>query len=145
MFVGLLPVYVASQIPDPIGLFDIFGLIICLGAVDIEYLADEQLRKFKSNNTVNGANMEKGLWSISRHPNYLGEISFWVGLFFFAIGNNFTEHAWTAVGFVLMILLFYFISAPMMEKKLVKTKLDYDKYQKNVSAIFPLRFKTKHS
>ena len=124
----------------PIGIFDIIGFLICLTAVLIEYLSDEQLRKFKSSNPVKGANMEKGLWAISRHPNYFGEILFWFGLFFFAIGDQFKENAWTAVGFIAMIILFKFISVPMMEKRLVKTKTDYEQYQKRVSAIIPLKF-----
>jgi len=140
VFLGMLPVFVASKITASIGVFDIVGLIICLAAVEIEYLADEQLRKFKLSNHVKGANMEKGLWAISRHPNYFGEILFWFGLFFFAIGDQFKENAWTAVGFVSMIILFKFISIPMMEKRLVKTKTDYDKYKKKVSALIPLKF-----
>jgi steroid 5-alpha reductase family enzyme len=140
VFAGMLPVFVASQMTDPIGFFDIIGLIICLGAVEIEYLADEQLRKFKLSNTVKGANMEKGLWSVSRHPNYLGEVLFWFGLFFFAIGGHFWENAWTSAGFISMVILFVFISIPMMEKRLIKTKIDYDAYRKRVSAIFPLKF-----
>ena len=140
VFLGLLPVFVASKMTATIGFFDIIGLIICLAAVEIEYLADEQLRKFKTSKPEKGANMEKGLWSRSRHPNYFGEILFWFGLFFFAIGDQFKENAWTAVGFISMVILFKFISLPMMEKRLVKTKTDYDKYQKRVSAIIPLKF-----
>ena len=89
VFLGMLPVLVASKMEAAIGVFDIVGLIICLAAVEIEYLADEQLRKFKLSNPAKGANMEKGLWAISRHPNYFGEILFWFGLFFFAIGDQF--------------------------------------------------------
>jgi steroid 5-alpha reductase family enzyme len=140
VFLGMLPVYYASKMEAAIGIFDIVGLIICLAAVEIEYLADEQLRKFKASNSVKGANMEKGLWAISRHPNYFGEILFWFGLFFFAIGDQFKENAWTAVGFISMVILFKFISIPMMEKRLVKTKTDYENYQKRVSALIPLKF-----
>ena len=140
VFAGLLPVFAASQMTDPIGFFDVAGILICIGAAVIEYIADEQLRKFKSGNAKKDANIEKGLWAISRHPNYLGEIVFWVGLFFFSIGNHFLENAWTAVGFISMVFLFRFISVPMMEKRLIQTKADYDKYQDRVSAIFPLKF-----
>jgi steroid 5-alpha reductase family enzyme len=140
VFAGMLPVFVASKMTAAIGFFDILGLIICLVAVEIEYLSDEQLRKFKASKPEKGANMEKGLWSISRHPNYFGEILFWFGLFFFAIGDQFKENAWTAAGFISMVILFKFISIPMMEKRLVITKTDYDKYQKRVSAIIPLKF-----
>jgi steroid 5-alpha reductase family enzyme len=140
VFLGMLPVFVASKMTADIGVFDIIGLIICLAAVEIEYLADEQLRKFKATNPAKGANMEKGLWAISRHPNYFGEILFWFGLFFFAIGDQFKENAWTAVGFISMVILFKFISIPMMERRLVKTKSDYEKYQKRVSALIPMKF-----
>jgi steroid 5-alpha reductase family enzyme len=140
VFLGMLPVFVASKMTAATGVFDILGLIICLAAVGIEYLSDEQLRKFKSSNPIKGANMEKGLWAISRHPNYFGEILFWFGLFFFAIGDQFRENGWTAVGFISMIILFKFISIPMMEKRLVKTKTDYEKYQKRVSALIPIKF-----
>jgi steroid 5-alpha reductase family enzyme len=140
VFLGMLPVFVASKMTAATGVFDILGLIICLAAVGIEYLSDEQLRKFKSSNPIKGANMENGLWAISRHPNYFGEILFWFGLFFFAIGDQFRENGWTAVGFISMIILFKFISIPMMEKRLVKTKTDYEKYQKRVSALIPIKF-----
>ena len=140
VFLGMLPVLVASKMEAAIGVFDIVGLIICLAAVEIEYLADEQLRKFKLSNPAKGAHMEKGLWAISRHPNYFGEILFWFGLFFFAIGDQFMENAWTAVGFISMVILFKFISIPMMEKRLVKTKTDYENYQKWVSALIPMKF-----
>ncbi len=140
VFMGMLPVFMGSKSEAAVGIFDIAGLLICLAAVGIEYLSDEQLRKFKLSNPVKGANMEKGLWAISRHPNYLGEILFWFGLFFFAIGDHFRENAWTAVGFIAMIILFKFISIPMMEKRLVKTKTDYEGYQKRVSALIPMKF-----
>lgn len=141
VFAGLLPVYAASRMADPVGIFDILGLLISLAAVAIEYISDEQLRRFKSGNTVKGANMEQGLWAVSRHPNYFGEILFWTGLFFFAIGGgHFSENAWTGAGFIAMVLLFQFISVPMMEKRLVKTKNGYVEYQKRVSAIIPVKF-----
>lgn len=140
VFAGMLPVYVASGIDAPVGVFDIIGLLICITAVAIEYFSDEQLRRFKSENTVKGANMEKGLWSISRHPNYMGEILFWAGLFFFVVGENFIQNAWTSSGFILMIILFKYISVPMMEKRLVKTKIDYEAYRQRVPAIFPFKF-----
>ena len=140
VFLGMLPVFVGSKTTAAIGVYDIIGIIICLIAVLIEYFSDEQLRKFKSSNPVKGANMEKGLWAISRHPNYFGEILFWFGLFFFAIGDQFKENVWTAIGFISMIILFKFISVPMMERRLVKTKTDYEDYQKRVSAIIPIKF-----
>jgi steroid 5-alpha reductase family enzyme len=140
VYLGMLPVFVGSKMTAAFGIFDIIGFIICLTAVVIEYLSDEQLRKFKSSNPIKGTNMEKGLWAVSRHPNYFGEILFWFGLFFFAIGDQFKENAWTAVGFISMIILFKFISIPMMERRLVKTKTDYQKYQKRVSAIIPIKF-----
>jgi len=139
VFAGLLPVYVASQEAEPVGLFDIIGIIICLSAAVIEYVADEQLRKFKSTNTAEGANMADGLWAFSRHPNYFGEILFWLGLLFFSVGHRFLEHIWTAAGFIFMFVLFRYISIPMMEKRLAETRTGYVEYQKKVQMIFPLK------
>ena len=51
----------------------------------IETIADEQMREFRKNKLNKGKTMNKGLWRLSRHPNYFGEVMFWVGLYLMAI------------------------------------------------------------
>tara|TARA_Y100001970_G_scaffold285893_1_gene406762 strand:- start:2189 stop:3046 length:858 start_codon:yes stop_codon:yes gene_type:complete len=61
-------------------LYFIIGLIIWFFGFSFEVLADEQKRHFRNNHKNKGQFITTGLWSISRHPNYFGEIMVWVGM-----------------------------------------------------------------
>jgi steroid 5-alpha reductase family enzyme len=141
VFLGMLPVLPAVRISGPVGFFDFAGAVLCLLAVIIEYTADEQLRQFKNRQQTPGMNMEQGLWALSRHPNYFGEILFWFGLFVFSLGGDILGNLWTGIGFISMFILFKFISVPMMEKRLILSKAQYPEYKKNVPAIIPRLWK----
>lgn len=47
----------------------------------IEVVADLQKSIFKSNPVNAGRFIQSGLWSVSRHPNYFGEIALWFGVY----------------------------------------------------------------
>ncbi len=140
VFLGCLPVYYIIQFQQPIQWTGLVVFALLLGAVAFEGIADKQMRKHRSFNNQNNTpdnNLEKGLWAWSRHPNYFGEIIFWVSVYLFHLiqgGNPF----WTVAGVVAMIFLFNVISVPMMEKKLMKLKPGYLNYKKRVSKIIPL-------
>jgi steroid 5-alpha reductase family enzyme len=137
VFLGMLPVLPAVENKAALGIFDIAGVAISVFAVILEFTADEQLRKFRKHHLAQGSNMDKGLWAISRHPNYLGEILFWFGLFFFSLGGDIIANLWTGIGFISMFILFRFISIPMMEKRLIRSKDQYQEYIRKVPAIVP--------
>jgi steroid 5-alpha reductase family enzyme len=60
---------------------DGLGLLIGLGGLLLEALADRQLRAWKRlPDAAKGSICDVGLWGRSRHPNYLGEIIFWCAL-----------------------------------------------------------------
>ena len=46
----------------------------------METVADIQKRVFRNNPLNSSAFITTGIWSVSRHPNYLGEIILWTGL-----------------------------------------------------------------
>jgi len=141
VFMGLLPVLPAVENPFPLGILDFAGALISISAVLIEYTADEQLRQFNKYNRVKGMNMDRGLWSVSRHPNYLGEILFWFGLFIMSLSHQFLSSLWTGIGFIAMFVLFKFVSIPMMEKRLIKRKDQYEEYIRKVPALIPRLWK----
>ena len=56
------------------------GLLIWFIGILFEIIADEQKRRFRLNEKNRGKYISSGLWSISRHPNYFGEIILWIGI-----------------------------------------------------------------
>lgn len=66
-------------------LFFIIGVSIAIIGFIIEVVADMQKRKFRTNISNKGQFISSGLWSISRHPNYFGEMMIWVGMSFATI------------------------------------------------------------
>ena len=66
-------------------LFFIIGFTIVIIGFIIEVVADMQKRIFRTNISNKGQFISSGLWSISRHPNYFGEMMIWVGMSFVTI------------------------------------------------------------
>lgn len=143
VFLGCLPLWYSLSSTSPFNFYDILAAAFTFGAVFTEWFADEQMIRFRNNNKSN-AHLNSGLWAFSRHPNYLGEISFWIGVFLFVLSsserNNF-EGLWTGAGFVMMIILFVFISIPLMEKRNLERKPGYAEYIRNVPVLLPRIFK----
>ena len=87
---SLLPVYFALSISTAeVNWLLYVSSIFTILAIILETIADEQLIDFKKNKSNYGKTMKTGLWSLSRHPNYLGEVLFWWGLFFMTLSLDF--------------------------------------------------------
>ena len=80
VFVTAAPALLAIGSPKIINIdiYLIIGLCLWIFGFVIENIADYQ--KIKFNKTSNGKFINIGLWSISRHPNYFGEIVLWLGV-----------------------------------------------------------------
>ena len=61
-------------------IYFIIGSLIWIMGISFEVIADEQKRKFRENDSNHEKFITTGLWSISRHPNYFGEILIWIGM-----------------------------------------------------------------
>jgi steroid 5-alpha reductase family enzyme len=137
VFLGCVSLFPALTSLEPkINFLDIIGLVITLTAILIETLADNQMWKYRKSRQKDQNICQTGLWKFSRHPNYFGEISFWWGLYFFALGVSITNW-WMIVGPLSITLLFLLISIPMIEKRHQKRKPEYLDYNKRVSKIIP--------
>jgi len=137
VFFGCLPLIPIIFSDSPVIWTDFMGFFIALSAIEIERRADNQLQKFKKGNIqTNDKVCDVGLWKYSRHPNYFGEITFWGGIFIISFGLNPQENLVYGIGLVSMIILFVFVSIPMMEKRQVY-KEGYYTYQKQVSMLMP--------
>lgn len=56
------------------------GVAVWLVGFGIEATADAQKRAFRADPSNRGRFISSGLWAWSRHPNYFGEITLWVGV-----------------------------------------------------------------
>lgn len=61
------------------------GLVVWLVGFGIEAAADAQKRAFRADPSNRGRFIHTGLWAWSRHPNYFGEITLWVGIALIAL------------------------------------------------------------
>ncbi len=111
--------------------------IITFLAVILEAVADEQMRKFRSDPKNKGKTMKYKLWRYSRHPNYLGEIGFWFGIYFMGISSGFAP-LWLIVCPLAMLLLFVLVSCPMMDQRSLKNRPNYREYMDNTSQLMLL-------
>ena len=142
VFLGCLPLWYSMSAPANFNVFDLLAGIFTFSAILTEWIADEQLHRFRISDKRNRF-IGTGLWQYSRHPNYLGEISFWGGMFLFVpaayrFGNS--GGYWTIIGLVLMILLFTLVSIPLMEKRNRERKPGYPGYVKEVPPLLPRIF-----
>jgi steroid 5-alpha reductase family enzyme len=137
VFLGSLSLYVVIACGiRPTGLLDLTALIVTGFAIRIEALADKQLHNHVINSAGDRKIIETGLWAACRHPNYLGEISFWWGLFLFALAAN-PAYWWVIAGPAAILLMFLFISIPLIEKRLSAKHPDYPDYRRRVGMLIP--------
>lgn len=61
------------------------GLLIWFGGFTLEVVADKQKGDFRKDPANAGQFISRGVWTICRHPNYLGEIMLWAGVFLAAL------------------------------------------------------------
>ncbi len=95
------------------------------------------MRRFAGDPANRGRVADRGLWRFSRHPNYLGEIGFWWGMWLFALAAA-PDWWWTVVGPLAMVLLFAFVSVPMMDRRSLARRPAYAEHMRRVPALFPL-------
>jgi len=109
------------------------GVAVALIGVVISFVADGQMLKFRKNKENKNKIMNKGLWKKSRHPNYFGEILFWFGIAMMGISFAKTQNWILITSPIVILLLFSFISVPMMEKHMIEKNEAYKEYAKNTN------------
>lgn len=135
---GCLPLIPALTTPDAsLGVLGLLATAIGLFAAGLELAADEQRRAFAE--AKPGALMDAGLWAWCRHPNYLGEILFWVSLWLFGVAASPGDFWWTAVGPLSIAALFAFASIPMMETRNAERRPGWAEYVARTPRLIPRR------
>lgn len=112
------------------------GCSLSLIGIALEDLADRSAHNFRKENP--GKLNNTGLWKYSRHPNYLGEITFWWGVFVMMVSIVPSFYYMFILGPIANTLLFLFISIPLMERRQLQNKPKYRDYQKTTSMLLLL-------
>ena len=131
---SLVPALTAGS--RPIGVLDLLAAAVMLAAIGIESAADRRLRRFLASPREPGRILSTGLWALSRHPNYFGEVLFWWGLYLFGLAAN-PGWWWTIAGPAAITLLFLAISVPMMDKRMLARHPGYAEHIAARSGLVP--------
>jgi len=139
VYAGLLPAWPAVTVTGaPFGLLDAAAVVVTVAAIAIEATADRQLRMFARDPANHGRIADRGLWRCSRHPNYLGEIGFWWGIWLFGLAAD-PGWWWTVAGPIAMVLLFALVSVPLMDRRSLARRPAYAGYLRRTPALLPTR------
>ena len=132
---------------EPIGIFFIMGALLWLLGFGFEVIADRQKKYFSEQPKNEGRFITQGLWSVSRHPNYFGEIILWAGIAIISLPFLSGWQYVTLVSPVFVFLLLTRISGlPFLEDKAEKKwgeDKDYIEYKKRTPILVPF-FGKKH-
>jgi steroid 5-alpha reductase family enzyme len=137
VFLGLLAAFPALAGPGGgLRVLDAVAAVVAGGAVVLETVADWQLRRFQRLRGDPGAVLVSGLWARSRHPNYLGEILFWWGIFLSGVAAA-PGWAWAVVGPLAITLLFVRVSVPWMDRRMAARHPAWAERLSRVPALLP--------
>jgi steroid 5-alpha reductase family enzyme len=85
-----------------------------------------------------------GLWSVSRHPNYFGEVVLWAGVAIMSLTYLEGVQYWTLISPIFSFVLIYFVSGVRMLEARANVKwgenMEYQKYVKKTPVFFPKIF-----
>ncbi len=119
----------------------VFGIVLwCIGFA-LEVTADFQKLNFSKDSNNQGRFISTGVWAWSRHPNYFGEITLWVGIFVMGI-RSYQGTQWiVAVSPLFVALLLLKISGlPLLESYADKKwgeEAAYQEYKRKTHVIVP--------
>jgi steroid 5-alpha reductase family enzyme len=137
LWVVAIPVHVALRDTAPVWLPALVwaGLALFAAGFVLETVADRQLLTFRRDPARRGTLLTAGLFSVVRHPNYLGEIIAWTGLGLAAFGISGSPLA--LAGPALLAFLIVKVSGlPLLEAHLSK-RSGWADYAARVPALLP--------
>lgn len=141
VFTCLFPVLKLTQVATlaPLTSLDYAGFGLWAFGFIFEVIADYQKSKFRSNPENKNKFIDSGLWSISRHPNYFGEILLWTGISLAAYSGTKSPAVFITPAFV-SLLLIYMSGIPMLEKSANEkfgSDPKFQDYKKNTPVLIP--------
>lgn len=109
---------ITARESPPLGAWAVAGTAVWCCGFAIEVLADRQKSRFRKEPGNRGRFITSGLWAWSRHPNYFGEITLWVGIALIALP---TLSGWRYVTLIsplsVYVLIVFVSGVPLLEQR----------------------------
>lgn len=131
VFIILLPTTYVLLLEQStyISTFSYIGFLVAISGIFIESIADMQKYIFKSQEENRGKWIQSGLWKYSRHPNYLGEILMWLGVFIYTLPYINDWAIFTVISPMYITYLLLFVTGiPTLEKRDMERYGNNEKY-----------------
>tara|TARA_B100000287_G_C20618754_1_gene775137 strand:- start:611 stop:1483 length:873 start_codon:yes stop_codon:yes gene_type:complete len=120
------------------------GLALFMIGFAIEVIADNQKSAFRSIPENKDSFINQGLWSRSRHPNYLGEITLWTGITVMGVSTFEGMNYLALFSPIFTYILLNHVSGVRMLEYRGQKKWghldDYNNYKKNTPKLIPKLF-----
>ena len=137
---------ILSPVEAELEVLAFIGIFLWWSGFLIEVISDYQKRKFRETSDPKTEFISTGLWARSRHPNYFGEITLWVGMAVISISSLSGFEYITAIvsPFFVYLLLVKLEGVPMLERiadERYGELSDYQEYKANTPVLMMKIFK----
>jgi len=133
-----LPIQALALAPAPTGVWvpvAVTGMVFAAGGIVYEAVADAQLEAYKKD-PDRPPIMSRGLWKLSRHPNYFGDACVWWGNWVAVAATG-----WGALTVIAPLIMTYFLvwatGARPMDRHMAG-RPGWDEYAERTSFFVPL-------
>lgn len=135
-----LPLLAVATRPGDLNVLDALAIVVWVIGLVFEAGGDWQLSRFLADPANRGHVMDQGLWRYTRHPNYFGDTTVWVGYGLFALATGWGG-AYGLVGSALMALFILRVSGVALTEKRMgssgSTREGYEEYVARTNTFFP--------
>ena len=136
VYLGMICAFLSAS-EERFSPLSLIGASVMLAAVLLEFVSDRAIHRFLEEHAGERRTCDVSVWNYSRHPNYLGEMSFWTGLYLYFLVC--CPAVWyQGLGFLSILALFLIVSIPMMEKHNLERRPDYEDYKAKTSMLLIL-------
>ncbi|MFX1376344.1 MAG: DUF1295 domain-containing protein [Promethearchaeota archaeon] len=143
IFIVAFPVWFINISVNPpiLSILDFAGITLWLGALIwligflFETIGDYTLYKFLQKPENKGEVMDRGVWKLSQHPNYFGEVTQWWGIYIIALATPFGFIS--IFGPIFITYMIIKVSGIRLLDKRFESDDKYSEYKRRTSVFFP--------
>jgi len=136
MFIVSAPLMVGPNNEQMSVPLTIVGVVVWAVGLFFETVGDAQLKAYKSDPDNKGKIVDTGLWSLTRHPNYVGDACVWWGLGL--VGAASWPGLVALVGPAIMTYSLVNVTGAKLNEKSQRRKPGWDDYARRTSYFVPL-------